>query len=101
MSGAEQLHASGAREDRPITSQRMPYSRLVRYILGDIGTTLLLLLLLFNSSLARSTHSGNSWGRNKFQNPKDCALDLRASMMGGTAWGCHRSDPEYWAMCSS
>jgi hypothetical protein len=32
------LHASGARNDRPITSHNIPYSRLYRYIDGTIGT---------------------------------------------------------------
>src|SRR5712692_10186684 len=67
VSGAEQLKTSGAMGERPMTSHRGAYSRLVRPAPRSLS------------------------GRNRFQRPRSRALAFSSSIMGGT---CHRVGPE-------
>ena len=78
VSGAEQLTASEAIDERPSTSQIGAYSRLLRPIVPCV------------SPVSRSA------GRNMFHRPRFFASALHSSMIGGS---CQRSLA--FSICSS
>jgi hypothetical protein len=65
VSGAEQLQASGVRNERPIISHKIPYSSVERYIDGTILRT-----TDGWSDLRRVSGIGLWTVRNKFHSPK-------------------------------